>query len=123
MKGTKVYSIFAHKCPRCHTGDLYYTSTFSFRRSFDMPTKCAHCGQKYVLETGFYYGAMFISYLLTAFLMFSLFAIGKFVLGFGVLETFAAATLIIFALYVWIFRTARAIWINFFVRYKPQQKT
>ena len=32
-KGSKLYSIVYNKCPRCHKGDMYDTSTFSFRRS------------------------------------------------------------------------------------------
>ena len=32
-----------------------------------MPERCAHCDQKTEPEPGFYFGAMFLSYLLTAF--------------------------------------------------------
>ena len=116
-KGSKTYSVLTHKCPRCQTGDLYYTPTFSFRRPFDMPDDCPHCNQRYSLESGFYYGAMFVSYLLTAFLMFSMFGICKFLLDLDILPSFIFVTIIVFSLYVWIFRTSRAIWINFFVKY------
>jgi hypothetical protein len=119
-KGSKTYSILAHKCPRCHTGDLYYSPTFSFRRPFDMPDNCPHCNQRYVLESGFYYGAMFVSYILTATLMFSMFAVCKFLLGFDIMPSFIFVTIIIFSLYVWIFRTSRAVWINFFVKFEEK---
>lgn len=82
-----------------------------------MPDNCPHCNQRYSLESGFYYGAMFVSYLMTAFLMFSMFAVCKFVLGLDILPSFISVTIVIFSLYVWIFRTARAIWINFFVAF------
>lgn len=116
-KGSKTYSVLAHKCPRCQTGNLYYTSTLSFRRPFDMPDNCPHCNQRYSLEAGFYYGAMFVSYIMTAFLMFSMFAVCKFLLGLDIFPSFVLVTIIVFSLYVWIFRTSRAIWINFFVKF------
>jgi uncharacterized protein (DUF983 family) len=116
-KGSKVYSIVNMTCPRCHSGDLYPTTTFSFKKSFTMHENCPHCGQRYVLESGFYYGSMFVSYMITAFIMFSLFAICKFLLGFGIIESFALVTCVVFILFVWIFRVSRAVWINFFVKF------
>ena len=119
-KGSKLYSVSTLTCPRCQTGELYPTKTFSFKRPFDMYEHCPHCQQRYVLESGFYYGAMFVSYILTSFLMFGMFAFCKWVLGFGVLNSFIGVTVIIFALFVWIFRVSRAVWINFFVKFNPK---
>ncbi len=112
-----LYSVVAMKCPRCHEGDLYKTPTFSFKKSFEMYDVCPHCGQKYVLEPGFYYGSMFISYILTAFLMFGTFAIAKFILDIEITTAFICCTLIIAALFIWIFRISRSVWIHFFVKY------
>ncbi len=111
------YSVFAMKCPRCHTGNLYETPTFSFKKSFTMYEICPHCKQKYVLEPGFYYGSMFISYLVTAFIMFSTFAIAKFGINLDITTAFITCTLIIAALFIWIFRISRSIWIHLFVKY------
>ena len=119
-KGSKLYSISTLTCPRCQIGELYPTKTFSFKRPFDMYENCPHCQQRYVLESGFYYGAMFVSYILTSFLMFGMFAFCKWVLGFGVLNSFIGVTIIVFALFVWIFRVSRAVWINFFVKFNPK---
>lgn len=104
--------------PRCHIGDMYPTPTFSFRKSFDMHEKCPHCGQKFSLETGFYYGAMFISYIISAFMMFGIFALFMFGFGFDVYAAFGAAMGVILALYVWFFRVSRTIWLSFFVKYE-----
>ena len=112
-----LYSVVAMKCPRCHEGDLYKTPTFSFKKSFEMYDVCPHCGQKYVLEPGFYYGSMFISYILTAFLMFGTFAIAKFILDVEITTAFICCTLIIAALFIWIFRISRSVWIHFFVKF------
>ena len=112
-----LYAIALLKCPRCHVGDMFKTPTFSFKKSFDMHENCPHCHQRYTLESGFYYGAMFISYILTAFLMFGMFGVFKFLLGFGVITSFAIATVVILSLFVWQFRVSRAIWLSFFVKY------
>lgn len=119
-KGTKAYSIFNLKCPKCHEGDLFETGTFSFKKSFDMPQKCPACGQKYFLGPGFYYGAMFISYVITAF--FCLFFVGLLMLvfGMGVDSSFFLLLIVMAILFVWFFRLARAIWINVNVKYDPK---
>ena len=118
-KGSKAYSIFNMKCPRCHEGDLFETSSFSFQKSFEMPEKCPSCGQAYFLGPGFYYGAMFISYIITAF--YALIFCGVLILVFGVFwkTAFFLMLLSMAILFVWFFRLARAVWINFNVKYNP----
>jgi uncharacterized protein (DUF983 family) len=117
-KGSKLYSVLWFKCPRCNQGDLYPTPTFSFKQAFHMNEKCPHCEQKYTLEPGFYYGAMFLSYILTAFMLFGMFAFFKFGLGMRVIHSAGLATIIIAILFIWIFRIARSLWLSFFVKYK-----
>ena len=63
---TKLYSVLAAKCPKCHKGDFFETSNPYNLKKFDkMHKKCPECGQDFELETGFYYGAMYVSYGLT----------------------------------------------------------
>jgi uncharacterized protein (DUF983 family) len=65
-KGQKLYSILRLKCPRCHQGDLFVNpNPYNPNQLSEMPDNCAHCGQKYLLEPGFFYGAMYVSYALT----------------------------------------------------------
>ena len=54
--------MFNMKCPRCREGDLFDTPTFSFQKPFEMPERCSCCNQNYMPQVGFYYGAMFLSY-------------------------------------------------------------
>lgn len=119
-KGSKLYSIFGMKCPRCHEGDLFETGSFSFQKSFDMPENCPKCGQKYFLGPGFYYGAMFISYIITAF--YSLGVAGGLIIigGLGWKSAFVLMLISMAILFVWFFRLARAIWINFNVHYNAK---
>ena len=44
---------------------MFETGSFSFKKPFDMYLNCPKCGQKYFPTPGFYYGAMFISYIMT----------------------------------------------------------
>jgi uncharacterized protein (DUF983 family) len=122
-KGSKLYSILHMKCPRCQEGDLFETGAFSFQKPFDMPQNCPNCGQKYFLGPGFYYGAMFISYIITGF--YALIFCGVLILGFGVYwqTAFFAMLASMIILFVWFFRLARAVWINFNVKYDPNAST
>ena len=119
-KGSKFYSIATLTCPRCQSGGLYETKTWSFKKPFFMPANCPHCAQRYELETGFYYGSMFVSYIITAFIMFTVFALCKFLFEFDIVPSFVLVTALVLGLYVWIYRVSRAIWINFFVRFDPK---
>ncbi len=119
-KETKAYSILYLKCPRCHVGDLFETGSFSLQKPFYMPEKCPVCGQRYFLEPGFYYGAMFISYIMTGFFSLAFTGFCVWGLGLGINASFGLLISILTILFVWIFRLARAIWINSNVRYDPQ---
>lgn len=121
-KGTKLFSILNLKCPRCHEGKLFETSTFSFQKSFDMPSHCEKCGQEYYLEPGFYYGAMFISYILTGFFSFAFIGLCMFGFDLSVNASFGWLIFVLAIFFVWIYRTARAIWINVHVKYDPNVK-
>lgn len=115
--GTKAYSILKMKCPRCQEGDLFETSTFSFSKPFYMPERCPVCGQDYFPEPGFYYGAMFISYIITGW--FAIILVGLLILVFGLywLTAFWIMVAAMALLFVWFFRIARSIWISANVKY------
>lgn len=117
-KGSKGYGILNFKCPRCNEGDLFETSTFSFQKPFDMPQNCAKCGQKYFLEPGFYYGAMFISYIITGFFSLAFVAFCMFGLGMSVNTSFVWLLVVMGVLFIWFYRLARAIWINVNVKFE-----
>ena len=65
-KGTKTYSIFNNKCPKCNEGDFFEDNNpLHLKKVMKMNTYCSHCGFKYEIEPSFFYGAMYISYGLT----------------------------------------------------------
>src|ERR1035437_5136028 len=65
-KGSKFYSVTRLKCPKYQEGDWFLTRNPYNLRKFDkMPEKCPVCGQLFELEIGFYWGAMYVSYVTT----------------------------------------------------------
>ena len=117
QKGKKPYSIFKFKCPRCHEGDLFQSKISEFTKFFDMHKRCAHCNLFFTPEPGFYYGAMFISYIITA-IIFLIFC-GLFILVFGISvnKTLASLFFMICLFFVYIFRLSRSIWINMMIHF------
>lgn len=66
------HSLFL-KCPTCGKGDLYTSkSSFDFKNFLNMHQKCTVCSEDFVVETGFYQGAMYISYILSCALCLSI---------------------------------------------------
>src|SRR5690606_25695477 len=117
-KQSKLYSILYLKCPRCHEGDLFTSrNPYELRSMLNMPRHCPVCGQDFMMEPGFYTGALWTSYPLVI----ATFAISWLVLnnafGFSSPATLLAGSLIAVALQPPIMRMGRAIWINVFVAY------
>ncbi len=119
-KGSKSYSIFFLKCARCQEGGTFETGSWSFVKPFDMLKRCPKCDLNYWPEPGFYYGAMFISYIWTGW--FCLFFMGFFhwYLGWGQMASFGLLFLFLGLNFVYIFRVSRLMWLNINVKYDPK---
>ena len=82
-----------------------------------MPKKCTKCSQDFEIETGFYYGAMYVSYALTIAITVAIF-VALTVLNLFSIGVFLVADLIVLLLLLpYIFRVSRAIWITLMIRY------
>jgi uncharacterized protein (DUF983 family) len=117
-KGIKLYSILKHKCPRCHEGDMFLKpGEKNYNFIGYTPERCKVCGQPYVLEPGFYYGAMYISYMLSVVVALPQFII--YYAGFDISFRMALLFIIIAQIILtpFIYRTSRSLWINVFVSY------
>lgn len=84
-----------------------------------MPAKCSCCNQSYMPEPGFYYGAMFISYIFYGWFSVLLCLGLVFGLGWSVNSAFVLLVFISIIFFVWVFRMARSIWIHIALKYKP----
>jgi hypothetical protein len=118
-KGTKRYSIFNNICPRCQESDSFETGSWSFKKSFDMRHRCPKCDLNYFPEPGYYYGAMFISYIWTGWFCLLFVALFHWVLKLSQTIAFTSLSVFILINFVYIFRISRMMWINVNVKYDP----
>ncbi|AKQ44664.1 hypothetical protein TH63_01925 [Rufibacter radiotolerans] len=120
-KGSKLYSIAKLKCPRCHEGDLFENnSLLGYSKMSKMLDHCPVCQQVYEPEPGYYYGAMFISYGLTAGPTLAIVGLMMLFSEELTLWMFMGALLLSLVLFMpAIFKLSRAIWINIFISYDP----
>ena len=60
-------SILHLRCPRCHEGKLFTNpNPYHLKDLFKMPRYCTVCNLDLENEPGYYFGAMYVSYGLTA---------------------------------------------------------
>ncbi len=124
-KGTKLFSIFRNKCPRCHEGNMFtHNNPYNLTNFYQTEERCSVCNEKYEKEPGFFFGAMFVSYALNVVWFVSgwvatmvllpedidILLLASIIIGFGLLM--APLT----------YRLSRLIWINFFVSYKTKEE-
>lgn len=114
-------SILKLKCPKCRKGDLFvHKGSYRIKGFFDMHKNCPKCGQDFEIETGFYFGAMYVSYGLTIAISVAVFA-ALLVFDIYSLEMFLIAEfLVLLALLPIVIRVSRAIWIAIIVKYDPK---
>lgn len=121
MNRHSFYSIFYSKCPRCHVGSLYENNNpYQLQKLSKMHPSCSSCNQSFEPETGFYYGAMYVSYGLSILVMFIPAAVLYFI--FNARFSILLGTLLgIYVLgFPLLFRLSRNIWLNIFVKFDPK---
>lgn len=119
-KGNKLYSIFKGKCPVCHEGKVFtYKNVFHPGKFDKMEEKCSHCGHKYEIETGFFYGAMYVAYAVTVAISVATFVLTYLIYNDTPYWVYIINILVVLVLMAPVtFRAGRLIWINFFSSYK-----
>ncbi|HEY0031289.1 MAG TPA: DUF983 domain-containing protein [Bacteroidia bacterium] len=117
-KGTRLYSILNLKCPRCQEANLFLSRNPYNLKTFDkMPDHCPVCGEDFVRESGFYWGAMMVSHASTTLIAVIVHAIVFFFAGWNIAPNIISIVTVILVLFPMVFRSSRAIWINIFVKY------
>ena len=88
-----------------------------------MHKQCSVCGQRMEPEIGFYYGAMFISYVFIALL--SLTTVGSLVFYFKISIEIAFGILIAFLalIFLWNLRFARSLWAHIIIKHDKRYKS
>lgn len=121
-KGTRLYSILYLKCPQCQEGNLFVGKNPYDVKQFDkMPERCPVCGEDFVRETGFYWGAMMVSHATTTVLAVIIHIIVHLFYGWEIIPNIVAFLTVFSVLIPVIFRSSRAIWINLFVKYHSRK--
>jgi uncharacterized protein (DUF983 family) len=100
-------TILRRRCPRCGQGHI-------FSGWFSMNERCPVCGLEFERETGYFLGAMYISYAITI----PLLALGTLVgylirPGWSLWQLVLAALVASVPLVPWIFQYSRVAWIHF----------
>ncbi|MGD1848788.1 MAG: DUF983 domain-containing protein [Salibacteraceae bacterium] len=119
-KGILLRPILLHKCPKCHEGDLFtHPNPFHINGYFDQPELCHHCGQKFEIEPGFYYGAMYVNYGASIAISVAVF-VAMYVLGspWEPIDYIVGVGLALFLMSPYTFRSGRSIWLTIFVPYE-----
>src|SRR5688572_28425716 len=118
FKDTKLYSILFNKCPRCHVGKFFKGKhPYDFSQFGKMNAHCPVCEEDFEKESGYYLGAMYVSYAMNIGLGISTFLLTVIVFKLEILAflfIFLGAVLLLFPVIFWF---SRLIWINFFVKY------
>ena len=120
-------SVLANKCPHCRQGNLFIDpNPYHLKGTMTMPHNCPVCGQKFELQTGFYFGTGFVSYGLTVFFSGLTFLIWWFTIGMSIHDNrvwwwLGVNAGILLLLQPPIQRLARSVWIACFVRYEQME--
>ena len=72
MQRTKLQALTAARCPRCRQGKIFAAPWWQVTKFSRMHEHCPHCGLRYEVEPGFFFGAMFISYAVSVGIMISI---------------------------------------------------
>ena len=113
-----IKSVLNYNCPRCRKFKMY-KEPFLISKPVEMHRNCEVCNQRFEPEPGFYFGAMFISYIISGFLFVGI----ALTLVFAFNWSFNAAMgLVLFIAIISFFklmRISRSMWIHFIVNYDP----
>ena len=119
-------AMLSHRCPVCKEASLYENpAVYTFHNLGQMHSTCPVCKTNLVPETGFYFGAAYVSWGLTVALWVSILvalkvfdAVGWIEFGFlthpvTFLSTGMVATILVFP---YLFRLSRSIWAFMFIK-------
>ena len=114
-------SAWNYYCPRCREGKIF-TEPLVISNPLDMPEECSVCGQRTNPEPGFYYGSMFLSYILSGFLLLGTALLLVFYFEWSANQAMVFVLFLAAVIYLKILRVSRSIWIHAVVKYDPEVK-
>jgi len=118
--GFSVKAMWNYDCPRCRKAKIF-TEPFSFNDPLAMPKRCGVCGQRTEPEPGFYYGAMFLSYIISSFGLLAPTLLLVFYFKWSVYGALAFTIFLASLMYIRLLRLSRSIWLHINVKYNPSK--
>ena len=107
------------KCPKCKNGKIFNNrGNLSLLNIPKMNDKCPVCNYKFERETGFFFGAMFVSYGLAEAQMIASLVVFWYFIDLSPLRVFAIIATIAVLLGTINFKLSRSIWIYIFYKDK-----
>jgi len=82
-----------------------------------MPEKCEVCDLPFLPQPGYYYGAMFMSYIVTGWLYLAIIGFCMLIMKMSVEQSFGVLILFVILTYFKTARLARALWLNVMVKH------
>ena len=123
-KGTKLYSVVNFKCPCCQEGEFFISHPYNFKFTGDILENCSVCAKKYMLEPGFYQGAMYVAYGLGVVVFLSIWAsCNLFFPSMGVWTQISIFSLLIIFLGPLLFSLSKIIYANIFMKFDANAKS
>ena len=111
-------SMLTVKCPSCREGNMFEGTAYNMKlKSFDMTKYCPNCKVDLEPEPGFYFGAMFISYGLTAWFCIFFVMFFHWYLELGLYTSFGLLVAFLTFNFVWIYRVSRCVWAHIAIKY------
>ena len=114
---SKVVDILKCKCPNCRKGDVFSEGGNIFL--FKMPkmnSRCPECDFKFEKETGFFFGAMFVSYALSVAQMIISLVLFWYFVDLSPVRVYIIIASIAILMSTLNFRLSRSIWIYIFYK-------
>lgn len=115
-----IKSIWNYHCPRCRKGKIF-TEPLVLTDPLNMPESCEVCGQLTNPEPGFYYGSMFLSYIISGFLLLGTALVLVFYFDWSANAAMGFVLVLAMLVYYKILRISRSIWIHTVVKYDPSK--
>ena len=120
-KGSKLYSIWHNKCPRCQEGDFFVKPAgFRFKDNLKTHENCSNCGLKYMIEPSFFYGAMYVSYAITVAMAVAVFVICQ-LFDLSLVASLISILVVLILANPFVMRVSRLLYINMLISLKPEE--
>lgn len=127
---TRFRAMLHAQCPTCKEGKIFTSpNAYRLKQITDMPAECPVCGEDFLREPGFYFGAAYVSYALTVALWVAvLVALTCFdwwgLLSFSFFKNvdlfLTTGISVLIVLLPLIARLSRSIWLHLMTRSKPK---